>query len=379
MKNRNSLVLGVGLSALLLALFSCSFFESLKEKESPREIVFDHKAHVADNDMECVHCHAGAVEKARAGMPPLSECLDCHEDPGKGTAVARALGILGGRRKAGQPLWQMVHKEGDLLYSHAAHSGLPALVRGKKPACVYCHGDVGGSPVLTADAVAPMRLCMACHERGHTPEAPPPSAKPAGKGAGKPAEKTVKKSAPPVRTGKAMTRCAVCHRVWRKDTPPKSHRKLWHHTHGEEIRFGFDRDKMYYCNLCHDESNCVRCHQMEKPRSHTAFFRTRGHGIEAEISRERCLTCHRQDYCVRCHKMTRPRSHTGSWGSAPYRHCSGCHLNMSGTGCGVCHRSAPHAGAPLYPRDAAHAGNCTMLCHTYRHPDPGPVCTTCHK
>lgn len=376
-KNRHSLILGLGLAAGLLALFSCAFLETLQEKEPVRENVFNHKVHVAVNEMDCASCHAGAESEARAGMPAFDTCLACHEGAEKGSKIAASLAVLQGRRKGGKALWQMVHPQSDLLFDHKSHTALLAKQDPKSLACKACHGDVGSAEGLRRSVISSMASCMECHEKGApAPEAPKAPA---------PAEGAEIAAAPP--TAEQMTECSFCHRVWRTDTQPEDHRKLWRVTHGEEVRFGLDEKRAYYCSLCHEKGYCEDCHRIEKPRSHTAFFRIRGHGIEAEINRDRCSTCHRQDYCVRCHQDTRPRDHTASWGGAPYRHCTYCHLDASNTRCGVCHKGSAAgfggrhvaAGAPAYPKDATHAGNCTMLCHTSRHPDPGPVCTTCHK
>jgi hypothetical protein len=370
-KNRHSLYLGLFLGVGLLALFSCTFLETLKEKEPVRENVFNHKIHVVENDMGCTDCHAGAETKARAGMPELSTCADCHDEPEKGSAVEGAIAILKARTKGEGALWQKLHKGDELLFPHKVHVTKMKGTAGK-PACATCHGSVGSSTALSRSVVTKMQACMDCHEAGSAAEV-----------------KGVKGAAEVVagKTGAQMTDCSYCHRVWRRDVAPKDHRKLWRISHGEKLRFGVAKEEKYYCAQCHEEGYCENCHQIEKPRSHTAFFRIRGHGIEAEISRERCQTCHRQDYCVRCHEDTRPRDHTASWGSAPYRHCNTCHLNTTNTRCGVCHKASvggfasKHiiAGAPQYPRDLTHAGNCTMECHTSRHPDPGPTCKTCHK
>ncbi len=387
-KNRYTMLTCAGLSAALLVLFSCTFLESLKEKEVVRETVFSHKAHVVENDMECTDCHAGAVAKDRASMPEISICTGCHEEPEKGSKIAVALEKLANREKTGRPMWQMMHKGGELLFSHNTHAGIEDLKAGKKKtACASCHGDVGASTTLSKAMVSRMKSCMACHEKGSPAKAAPADAKPAAKEAKDGDEgKADKAEAPKGKTGADMTACSFCHSEWRRDVKPGSHKQMWRVTHGEEIKFGISKESAYYCKACHEEDLCVRCHLVEKPRSHTEFFRTRGHGIEAEINRERCTTCHRQDFCIHCHADTRPRSHTASWGPAPYRHCNQCHTSMTGISCGVCHKmsaagaAAGHmAIAPAYPKDLTHAGNCTMECHTGRHPDPGPTCKTCHK
>jgi len=89
----------------------------------------------------------------------------------------------------------------------------------------------------------------------------------------------------------------------------------------------------YNCNACHEYHACRKCHQLNRPKSHTGFWKIRGHGIKALAQQESCSNCHVETFCIRCHQDTRPINHVGNW-----RHAHG---RAAATGyfqrCSVCH------------------------------------------
>jgi len=353
MANRNTLALGLTIGVAAIALVSCSLFEGLnKDKEGGEAMIFPHKAHKAD--FACTDCHAGAKKEAEAGLPKLASCLDCHEKSDKFIQELEA------RNKAAGTPWMAKAGESELKFHHASHvknvTYKLSSGQSKNLECSDCHGDIAKADPTTA---IPMELCTDCHAKG------------------KPAAKEGEEGLP----GAKMLACSVCHNVYRSDVRPEDHKGLWKTAHGEETKFGFDEAETKRCSYCHRKSYCTDCHSREQPRSHTRFFRLRGHGIDAGLSRERCTTCHLEDFCSRCHRSTRPLDHSGSWAGAPYRHCTGCHVPVGMTRCSVCHREneVGHTSAPLPPVDTNHTGNCTMACHTKQHPDTGIGCKACHK
>jgi hypothetical protein len=145
---------------------------------------------------------------------------------------------------------------------------------------------------------------------------------------------------------------------------PDTHRGNWIENHGFQVAMSMSDPGQAgrLCLSCHEKNDCISCHAMTPPRDHNNYWRLRGHGLAAGVSRERCSACHRQDFCVRCHNETAPSSHTASWRA---RHCGWCHyasVNVPADPCSVCHRLAPHTSAP--------AG----------HPVFGPLtdCSACH-
>ena len=138
---------------------------------------------------------------------------------------------------------------------------------------------------------------------------------------------------------------------------PASHDAAWIENHGKQAKA-----KRVECLTCHDERNeCISCHEDKAPRSHSASFVNRTHGIEARWNKNSCQVCHRQDFCASCHSTAVPKSHnragfgegdrsagshcgttcilpSGSWKNTPSKNCIVCHQNRPMTNEGVPHR-----------------------------------------
>ena len=118
-------------------------------------------------------------------------------------------------------------------------------------------------------------------------------------------------------------RCRDCHE---KDRfLPTNHKPAgkWRKRHGYRAnvmvfpdRQSWNRVKTghaYDCAGCHVDDQCRKCHQLNRPDSHSGFWRIRGHGIRALAERDSCSVCHTETFCVRCHKSTKPINHVGNW------------------------------------------------------------------
>ncbi|MBI4211764.1 MAG: hypothetical protein HY540_03920 [Deltaproteobacteria bacterium] len=165
-----------------------------------------------------------------------------------------------------------------------------------------------------------------------------------------------------------------------------SHEAHWVEKHGATMKLTGDTFKGN-CAMCHSESTCSSCHQQTPPRSHTHYWRLKGHGLAVGLNRSQCFSCHRSnDFCERCHAETQPLSHTGSWGTPSNRHCQNCHFPLTSAGgmqCAVCHKETPShtLSTPAMPSNAKHVtgANCRSCHAPLRHPDNGMTCTTCHQ
>jgi len=314
--------------ALLLAacvVAGCALAQKRRASLRPG-LQYPHKVHIEKEGFGCHDCHAGAQQKAEAGMPRFEGCFLCHEDIDPQKRAERRITAM---TENGKPKWQRrAALGGDLVFSHVVHAEA-------KTACESCHGDVGGTEAIEADVEVSMDDCMECH-----------------------LEK---------RLGR---QCSICHHEIRSDIAPATHGPAWTRLHGEIVATERTDETRHQCSLCHEVSACDSCHLAETPTDHTALWRWQGHALGAAFDRERCATCHQADSCIECHEITEPRSHTLSWARPPtYLHCSeSCHSDASGAGCTICHRSPlPHAGTPLQSSPAP------------PHPLPtGYVCTSCH-
>jgi len=205
---------------------------------------------------ECTDCHLGSKSEPEAGLPDHKACLRCHEGLEDAGRFA-----LGGEffTADGSPKWKVVCVlPPNVTFSHAKHAGFD---------CAECHGDIEQDDYSVGDLAAKFANCRRCHGRDE-----------------------------------AAGRCSRCHATLEKSKRPHSHGSRWPRGHGMRVRdtggLGV-ADRV--CRQCHSPSYCVSCHKEEKPRDHTIFWVRAGHGLAADIDRERCLVCHAQDQCVRCH------------------------------------------------------------------------------
>lgn len=89
--------------------------------------------------------------------------------------------------------------------------------------------------------------------------------------------------------------CQSCHTV----SKPKSHDLSWIEYHGAELNHASGDA----CHLCHTESSCDQCHQLQQyaPKTHQADYLL-AHGYDVRFGSKDCSTCHSlSDDCLRCH------------------------------------------------------------------------------
>ena len=305
---------------------------------------FSHVTHVEGEELECIDCHLGYEDEDDVGYPRLKACMLCHEDFDEEAAPeARAAAFY-------QDGKYLVTRANDLdleiKFSHLAHVT-------DEQGCMACHQNI-----VETDEVRPwmgmsMQECMDCHAE-----------------LGQPNE------------------CDSCHEEIRVDVEPASHEGAWDRFHGLALRNASEQTADR-CDICHEPSSCVMCHQSEMPANHNNFWRRRAHGLTARMDRENCAACHGVDYCDRCHTTAEPLSHNGMWGGSRNTHCYGCHLAggsggggvEGGQSCSLCHLAGEpsHALAPPQPPGHNPASDCRE-CHTIlTHVDNGDNCTACHK
>ncbi len=246
------------------------------------EKVFSHKQH-AEEGAGCTDCHNA---EGTDELPGLSRevCQDCHDE--------------------GAPNWRLpaVTRRLRIEFPHKAHSD--------SLECNDCHEKTAAESQPADESLLEQPDCSVCHQ-----------------------ENDVKVS---------ESKCAVCHGEDLRDIPPKDHKRSWLIRHGTESQWRvFDRHGKD-CSLCHRSDVCLTCHKTRRPKSHTALWRTRTHGLSAAWDRGACKTCHNSGACIRCHRSTAPLNHKGVWKSThglaaqtrSNEHCAVCH---SLSRCAACH------------------------------------------
>jgi hypothetical protein len=323
-------------TALALAgLAGCAILERVW---GPRELVFSHRLHVQEQEIDCFSCHEHAGVSDDPGMPAAGACDLCHADLDLEKEPERhAARLFEGEDFRAAHASRLPQ---EAIFSHARHV---AAVED----CGVCHHGIADNERIDGRIGVDMDGCVACHESYGRREG-----------------------------------CAACHAEIDESWTPASHDANWLRSHGRRCRRGDTGEAADRCSLCHAEATCAECHRLMPPDDHTNFWRRRGHGITARMDRARCSACHESDSCERCHAETVPSNHRGMWGGTKSLHCLTCHMPLAEEGCSACHASAPsHALAPPKPDWHDPAMNCRQ-CHgagqSLSHVDDGGDCNVCH-
>jgi len=284
-------------------------------------ITMSHKT-AAHAELACTDCHAAAESSSRADdslIPNESTCARCHAAqvrPAKPAAptCGKCHAPLGA---GGVPIARAPAMPRELHFSHRAH-----LLRGTQ--CGQCHADVNGEPQLPR-----MERCLDCHraqqasscKRCHTTD-------PAGR----------------LRTEHAGGRLLP-----RGPLMGMAHDADWIVRHRW---VGADRGAV--CSTCHEERQCVRCHDGRLPAAqiHAGDYLAL-HAQDARRGSTRCRSCHApQTFCGECHSRMglttfAPREVRASgrfhppaaqWSRGPAMHAREARRDL--TSCTSCHAEA---------------------------------------
>ncbi len=118
-------------------------------------IPFSHAFHVGSKNLSCLLCHTGVRDADRAGIPPLSTCMLCHQSI---IITHPQIARLRQHYAAGDPVrWVRVNQLREFVYfSHQRHirAGFD---------CSRCHGDVRGMDRIKLVHDFQMGFCVQCH------------------------------------------------------------------------------------------------------------------------------------------------------------------------------------------------------------------------
>jgi Outer membrane cytochrome MtrC/MtrF-like, domains II/IV len=320
---------------LLASMAGCGLLGVFGAGTQP--FAFSHKIHVVEQSLDCGDCHLDWDSADDPGMPVVGQCMLCHQEIDANKPPERQIATLfeGNTYKAAHA----ARLQDEIVFSHQRHAA--------KLQCNVCHTGIEQNTAVTASMTIGMESCRSCH-----------------------------------RDSGVAGDCATCHKEIRSDRPPASHGLAWLRTHGGVVRAHRD-GTANRCSLCHEESSCASCHQVQEPASHNQYFRLRGHGLIARMDRQSCAACHRSDSCDSCHQQTQPLSHVGAWGGTTNNHCITCHFPLGRDECSTCHKTASsHELAAPMPANHTPGLNCRQ-CHGLTaplpHVDKGDECSACHR
>lgn len=184
------LVIALGFNLIILAFKLNSFhLPGNQQGYEPRQpIAFSHLLHAGELEISCLYCHSGAQKGRRAGIPPASLCMNCHQYVSApiGSARAeekeaaregrrprpvvspeieklyRAQGLNDNLKAAANPepiQWIRVHNLPDFVYfDHRAHVAAGVV-------CQTCHGPVQSMAHVHQVEDLSMGWCVNCHRQ----------------------------------------------------------------------------------------------------------------------------------------------------------------------------------------------------------------------
>jgi hypothetical protein len=140
--------------------FACGRFLFRPSPDVAQPIAFNHQLHAGELEMTCDICHQFYSSGNHSGLPLLTNCLDCHEEPLTESPEEQKIRDLAA---AGQDdVFRKLFKMPDhVFYSHRRHAEI-----GKIP-CETCHGAVAATstPPERPMVRVSMDSCLECHER----------------------------------------------------------------------------------------------------------------------------------------------------------------------------------------------------------------------
>ena len=117
-------------------------------------VPFSHRRH-APLKLPCVNCHTGATKAERAGFPPVSNCMVCHQVILKERPAIRRLAGLPRDGKAFASAKRATLPD-FVFFSHSRHAAAEV-------ACESCHGRVLDMDSIPPEAPRTMKACVGCH------------------------------------------------------------------------------------------------------------------------------------------------------------------------------------------------------------------------
>ena len=124
-------------------------------------ISYNHKVHIEEAGLECIDCHRYVESMAKASIPNINLCTDCHGDEpiSESPEEIKLLEFI--EQKQNIP-WKQIYSVPDHVYfSHRRHVVLGELE------CSNCHGNVSDltAPAQYAYLIPSMDNCIDCHKQ----------------------------------------------------------------------------------------------------------------------------------------------------------------------------------------------------------------------
>lgn len=153
------IVAALGFKAVINGLFSVGVQQGYAPKQP---IVFSHKIHAGQYEIDCKYCHTGVTKGKSATIPSVNVCMNCHNQIKSGTTTGETeIGKIVRAFNENKPIeWIRVHNLPDLAYfNHSQHVNVGNIE------CQTCHGPVQEMDVVRQQSLLTMGWCIDCHRK----------------------------------------------------------------------------------------------------------------------------------------------------------------------------------------------------------------------
>src|ERR1035437_1815596 len=132
------------------------FYYATQGDQPAQPLDYTHRRHAGIRKIPCLYCHAGIDRGAKAIVPSLSMCMNCHMAiPAKGRPKLQQLVAWYGTGTAVE--WTKVHDLPDFVrFNHRQHLAAGVV-------CQTCHGPIQDMNVVQQWAPLTMGWCVNCH------------------------------------------------------------------------------------------------------------------------------------------------------------------------------------------------------------------------
>lgn len=124
-------------------------------------IPYSHKLHAGDLKIDCQYCHIYAKKSEIAGVPPVSKCMNCHNNLTIDKDSVKTLLKYAEEKKEFE--WARVYNLPEhVWFNHKRHIK-------KDIPCQKCHGPVETLEINSQAVIHKMGFCLSCHQEKNAP------------------------------------------------------------------------------------------------------------------------------------------------------------------------------------------------------------------
>lgn len=160
-------IVPVGLFAyfmvIAVAILGLGFYWVNYQQPAEQPINFPHNIHAGKLGIKCQFCHQYTDRSIRAGIPPMSLCMECHKTAATDRPEIQKLTRYWENK---EPIpWVKIHtfpKMANVRFSHKRH-----IKKGIE--CETCHGKIEVTKVVRKVRNLKMGFCVSCHRANAAP------------------------------------------------------------------------------------------------------------------------------------------------------------------------------------------------------------------